>query len=500
MNVRVNDDPVVEPIERRGLQKKWAPNGDTFRTQVLLSTPHFADKKLQERTFIKTDTINVLNDAGVCAIFIDANMRVTYFTDHAAIVPNLIWLDRDRPLAHIFANQRGCDELLIAAQCALDHPAARTAQLLTPTGNWLEATVRPCDIESTGSTRAVITLVDITEVKRLRLALHESQEKYRTLVEWSLEAIHIHRDGRFIYLNPAALQLYGATSGSDMIGKLSRDRVHPDDLPMATARLQELLQHQVNAPLIEMRFLKLDGSVIEVQAQATLTDYEGAPAVQVAWRDITEQKRTAMLQRESQDRMQIADDVLQLAFQDMLTGLPNRRVLVDRVNQTRLESKRSGRYAALLLLDLDNFKPLNDTYGHAAGDGLLIEVGRRLRQCVRETDLVVRFGGDEFVVLLNTLSTDLTASAQLASTVAQKISESLKQPYWLEVRDDKQVISTVEHRCTASIGMALFVNGHADHDEILKWADSAMYKAKKTGKNRVYLHDPNELFNSQIGL
>ena len=449
-------------------------------------------KMMQERPSIKTDTIYLLDDAGICAVFIDANMRVTHFTDHAAIIPNLIWLDSGRPLAHIFANQRGCEAFLITVQCVLDHPAARTAQLLSPTGNWLEATVNPCHRESTGSTRAVITLVDISEIKRLKLALRESQEKYHTLVEWSLEAIHIHRDGRFLYLNPAALQLYGATSGSDMIGKLSRDRVHPDDLPMATARLQELLQHQVNAPLIEMRFLKLDGSVIEVQAQATLTDYEGAPAVQVAWRDITEQKRTAMLQRESQNRMQIADDVLQLAFQDMLTGLPNRRVLVDRVNLTRLESKRSGRYAALLLLDLDNFKPLNDTYGHAAGDVLLTEVGRRLQQCVRETDLVVRFGGDEFVVLLNLLSTDLTASAHLAFAVAEKISASLKNPYWLEVRDEKQVASTVEHCCTASIGVALFVSDHAGHDEILKWADSAMYKAKKTGKNRIQLHHPNE--------
>ena len=455
---------------------------------------------MQERQLIKTDIIHLLDDAAICAVFIDANMRVTHFTDHAAIIPNLIWLDRGRPLAHIFANQRGCEEFLITVQCALDHPATRTVQLLAPTGNWLEATVRPCHRESTGSTQAVITLVDITEIKRLNLALREAQEKYHTLVEWSLEAIHILRDGRFIYINPAALHLYGSKSADDLLGQASRDRVHPGDLPMAIARMRDLLQHRGNAPLIEMRFLKLDGSVMEVQAQATPIDYEGVPAVQVAWRDITEQKRTAMLQRESQDRMQIADDVLQLAFQDMLTGLPNRRVLVDRVNQTRLESKRSGRYAALLLLDLDNFKPLNDTYGHAAGDELLIEVGRRLQQCVRATDLVVRFGGDEFVVLLNTLSTDLTASAQLATAVAEKISESLKKPYWLEVRNDKQVVSTVEHRCTASIGMALFVNDHADHDEILKWADSAMYKAKKTGKNRVQLHDLDELFSHQIGL
>lgn len=451
---------------------------------------------MQKQTLINNDSLSLLDDAGVCAVFVDANMRVTHFTDHASIIPRLIWLGVGRPLAHVFANQRGCDELLIAVQCVLDHPATRTTQLLTPTENWLEVTIRPCHREGSGSTRAVIRLEDMTENKRLVQALLEAQSKYHTLVEWSLEAIHVLRDGRFIYLNPAAAQLYGASSGHELLGQPSQDRVHPDDLPMAVARMRELLQHQVNAPLTEMRFLKLDGTVMNVQAQATLTDYEGAPAVHVAWRDITEQKRTALLQRESRARMQVADKVLQLAFQDMLTGLPNRRVLVDRVNLARAESKRSGRYAALLLLDLDNFKPLNDTHGHAAGDVLLIEVARRLQQCVRETDLVVRFGGDEFVVLLNALSPGLTTSAQLATAVAEKISESLKQPYVLEVQDALHAVSMVEHRCTASIGLALFLNDHADHDEILKWADTAMYKAKKSGKNRIQLHDSVDINNS----
>ncbi|WP_210541941.1 GGDEF domain-containing protein [Rhodoferax sp. PAMC 29310] len=192
--------------------------------------------------------------------------------------------------------------------------------------------------------------------------------------------------------------------------------------------------------------------------------------------------------------MQVADNVLQLAFQDMLTGLPNRRVLIDRVNQARVASKRSELYASLLLLDLDNFKPLNDTYGHAAGDLLLIEVARRLQQCVRETDLVVRFGGDEFVVLLTALSRHQGDAAELADAVAKKIAHALKQPYLLEVQDELRQSSTVEHHCTASIGIALFVNEAACHDEILKWADAAMYRAKKAGKNRIQLHDSAALF------
>jgi diguanylate cyclase (GGDEF)-like protein/PAS domain S-box-containing protein len=444
---------------------------------------------MQERTSIHSDAIHLMDAAGISVVFVDANMRVTHFTDHAAIIPNLIWLDAGRPLAHVFANLRGCEDLVVATQCVLDHPATQTAHLLTPGGSWMEATVRPCEVEGFGPMGAVINLINVTEVKRLTQALREAQAKYHALVEWSLEATHILRDGHFVYLNPAAIELYGATSAQDLLGRSSQDRVHTDDLPMALSRMAALVGRQDTAPMTEMRFIKLDGTVMDVQVQATLTDHEGAPAVQVAWRDITEQKRTALLQQESQERMQVADHVLQLAFQDMLTGLPNRRVLVDRVNQARLASKRSELHAALLLLDLDNFKPLNDTHGHAAGDLLLIEVARRLQQCVRETDVVVRFGGDEFVILLTDLSVDETEAAELAATVAQKFANAVKQPYSLEVQDEARETSKVEHHCTASIGIALFVNDDACHDEILKWADAAMYRAKKAGKNRIQLHD-----------
>lgn len=451
---------------------------------------------MHERSAIYTEAIRLMDAAGVSVVFVDANMRVTHFTDHAAIIPNLIWLNAGRPLAHVFANMMGCDELLITTQCVLDHPASLTTHLLTPSGNWMEASVRPYHGDGVGSAGVVINLVNVTEVKRLTQALREAQVKYHALVEWSLEANHILRDGHFVYLNPVAVQLYGANSAQDILGQPSQDRVHPDDLPAALQRMGALLGQRENAPMAEMRFIKLDGTVMDVQAQATLTDFEGAPAVQVAWRDITEQKRTARLQQESKARMEVADNVLQMAFLDMLTGLPNRRVLVDRVNQARLASKRTGLHAALLLLDLDNFKPLNDTHGHAAGDLLLIEVGRRLQRSVREIDVVVRFGGDEFVVLLTALNLDQAKAAELAGGVARKIADALKQPYSLEVQDELQQLSTVEHHCTASIGIALFMNDDACHDEILKWADAAMYRAKKAGKNQIQLHDLATSFGS----
>lgn len=439
---------------------------------------------------LTADLIPLLDDADITALFVDRHMRITRFTSQVAHMPNLIWCEVGRPLAHVFANLQGCDQLAIAVQSVLEHPATANVSLQNPSGAWLEARIRPVHRGQVVTEGAVITLVDVTAIKRLEQALRDSDARYRAMVEWSLEAINIVRDGKFVYLNPTAVQLYGATTAQDLLGQPTRDRVHPDDQPMAQVRLRQVTERRAAAPIAEMKFLRLDGTVIHVQAQATWIDYEGVPAVHVAWRDITEQKRSEVVQRESEIRMQVADEVLHLAFHDVLTKLPNRRVLMDRVNQTRIASKRTGCYAALMLLDLDNFKSLNDTHGHAAGDLLLIEVARRLQMSVRETDTVVRFGGDEFVVLLGVLSPDASESAMQASLVAGKIADALRQLYELTVTSECSEASHITHACSASIGVALFQHDDATLDDILKWADAAMYRAKKAGKNQIQFHAP----------
>ncbi|MBU1425780.1 MAG: diguanylate cyclase [Gammaproteobacteria bacterium] len=173
-----------------------------------------------------------------------------------------------------------------------------------------------------------------------------------------------------------------------------------------------------------------------------------------------------------------------LAFYDSLTKIPNRRMLNDRLDQTIAASRRNARYGALMFLDLDNFKPLNDTHGHTAGDLLLIEAARRIGSCIRETDTVARFGGDEFVVLLGELKEDQAESTTGAGRVAEKIRASMSEPYRLMVRQDDNSEITVEHHCTSSIGVVLF-NHQASREEILKQADKAMYEAKKAGRNCV---------------
>jgi diguanylate cyclase (GGDEF)-like protein len=136
-----------------------------------------------------------------------------------------------------------------------------------------------------------------------------------------------------------------------------------------------------------------------------------------------------------------------------------------------------------MYLDLDNFKPLNDKHGHDAGDQLLIEVADRLTRCVREVDTVARFGGDEFVVVLSDLHCDREESLRQATTVAEKIRVALAEPYLLLVKGVDASERMVTHNCTASIGLALFLNHESSEDDILKWADAAMYEAKAAGRN-----------------
>jgi diguanylate cyclase (GGDEF)-like protein len=187
------------------------------------------------------------------------------------------------------------------------------------------------------------------------------------------------------------------------------------------------------------------------------------------------------------ERHRAEEQIRSLAYYDGLTQLPNRRMLDDRLTLAMAVSKRSGRYGALMFLDLDNFKPLNDTHGHAVGDLLLVQVAQRISGCVREMDSVARFGGDEFVVMLGELDEDRGESAAQARLVAEKVRSVLAEPYVLTFKQsDNQEIS-VEHRCSASIGVVLFINHEATPDDIIKWADLAMYRAKDEGRNRICL-------------
>ena len=182
------------------------------------------------------------------------------------------------------------------------------------------------------------------------------------------------------------------------------------------------------------------------------------------------------------DRKRAEREIERLAFYDALTGLPNRRMLLDRLQRAVAASARSLQLGALLFIDLDNFKDLNDTLGHDMGDHLLSQVAARLLSCVREVDTVARFGGDEFVVMLETLHTDLPDAASQAEIVAEKLLASLNLPFDLGGQ---------QHHSTPSIGITLFGDQRLSVDELLKRADLAMYQAKAAGRNTQRFFDPD---------
>lgn len=174
-------------------------------------------------------------------------------------------------------------------------------------------------------------------------------------------------------------------------------------------------------------------------------------------------------------------EIHRLAYYDLLTQLPNRRMLLDRLRQALAASNRSKHYGALLFLDLDNFKNLNDTRGHYVGDLLLVEIAHRLNANVREGDTVTRLGGDEFVLMLENLSDNIQEAAIQAGLIGEKIREAVAVPY---------VAQGLELWTTASIGVSLFYGHEASVDELLKYSDFAMYHAKKEGRNNVRFFDP----------
>jgi diguanylate cyclase (GGDEF)-like protein/PAS domain S-box-containing protein len=189
--------------------------------------------------------------------------------------------------------------------------------------------------------------------------------------------------------------------------------------------------------------------------------------------------------RDISERKLAEAEILKLALYDTLTQLPNRRLFYERFKLAVAASKRSKKFGALLLLDLDNFKTLNDKQGHAAGDLLLCEATRRMKNSLREVDTVARFGGDEFLILLSDLNEDKAEATLRAEKVAEKIRSALFKPYLLSViQADGQTI-TIEHKSSGSIGVALFISNEVTVEDLLRNADIAMYQAKNNGGDQI---------------
>ncbi|WP_310452501.1 diguanylate cyclase domain-containing protein [Sulfuritalea sp.] len=310
-------------------------------------------------------------------------------------------------------------------------------------------------------------------------ALHESQALYRLLTEDTLDVLwKTDRNLCLTYISPSDERLRGykaeevvghhvfdlfTDEGVAAVKKLMRDSQASGEPASQAGFLTFQVQHRCKDGRL------LWGEVLskpERNAEGAIVGYHGIT------REITERRR-------------LEDQVRQLAFHDPLTNLPNRRLLRDRLGHAMAASKRSACHGALMFLDLDEFKTLNDTHGHEAGDLLLLEVAGRLKGCVREVDTVSRFGGDEFVVLLAELNTDRAESHLHAQLIAEKIRAALAEPYVLVLHKEGKAECTIQYRCSASIGAVIFANHAASQDDVMKWADAAMYRAKDAGRNTI---------------
>ena len=310
----------------------------------------------------------------------------------------------------------------------------------------------------------VVSMADLSESEEIYRQLFERHDALMLLIDYESSMI--------VDANPSAVKFYGYSLESLRGMNVNRINAQPES-EIHEQRQQAILGVQ-NRFIFEHRLANNEVRTVEVHISTV--DYRGKNLFFSIIHDITLRKKSDEMMRN-------------LAFRDHLTQLPNRRLFSDRLTQTMTACNRSGQHAALIILDLDDFKPLNDQYGHSLGDLMLIKVSGRLNDCVRKIDTVARLGGDEFVVMLNELDVDFLVATTQAAVVAEKIRAALTVPYTFNIADNGMAESTVEHLSTASIGVMLFNGSEYSQDQIIKCADVSMYEAKQNGRNQIRFYN-----------
>ena len=320
------------------------------------------------------------------------------------------------------------------------------------------------------------TAQDITERRRAEAALQESENKFHTMVDWTYDWEYwVNPDGSFHYITPSAERVTGYTNAEFERNPALIDAiVHAEDRYEWERHVHHHLPDGANDDIAE-----LDMRIVRKQGDIRWVTHTCRPVFDHAGR--YQGRRVTV--RDISARKEAEDQIRHLAYFDSLTGLPNRRLLLDRLGQALIASGRSQEFGALLILDLDHFKTLNDTKGHDVGDRLLVDVARRLKGCVRQEDTVARLGGDEYVVMLEGLGGEDASAARQAEVVAEKIRFALNEPYVL-------VGLEREYQSTSSIGLTLFRGQETAIDVLLKQADVALYQAKDAGRNAARFFNP----------
>ncbi|MFM1989127.1 MAG: hypothetical protein RJA99_2084 [Pseudomonadota bacterium] len=333
------------------------------------------------------------------------------------------------------------------------------------TTGWVEVRATPRPLPE-GGTLWRGWLMDATARRQAQGALADAESRHRRLFDANPIPMWIHDrlTLRFLCVNDAAVARYGWPREA-FLGMSLIDLRHPG--PDGAADGEPASPDGGPRPATAHHRLR-DGSVIEVELSSQPITWDGRPARMVTAVDVTAHRRAEA-------------EIQRLAYYDALTQLPNRRLLIDRLRQMLSASARAGRHGAVLCIDLDDFKRVNDTRGHPVGDEVLVETAQRIRACVRTEDLVARLGGDEFVVVLERLDADARQSAAGADESAHRLMAALSRPF---------VLADLRFHSSASIGVAMFGGTAETAEEVLMHADSAMYRAKAAGRGTIRFYDP----------
>ncbi len=310
----------------------------------------------------------------------------------------------------------------------------------------------------------VAIILDITERKQTERALTASENKFRELFELmpNTAVQGYDHQGKVIFWNKASEQLYGF-SKQEAIGQKIEDLIIPEAMVEHVKHaINDFIHKDIQIPAAEHDLRHKDGSAVPVfSSHIKLQNALGEPEMYCIDFDLKENRKAQA-------------EIAQLAYFDVLTNLPNRRLFLDRLDQEIAVAVRHSNYGAVLFLDLDNFKTVNDALSHAIGDALLQQVAKRMQDQLRAEDTVARLGGDEFVILLKELGEDSTIAANQAQMVAEKIQQTISKPFSIE--DHELFI-------TPSIGISLFAKENNNAAKIMNQADTAMYRAKDAGRN-----------------
>ncbi len=304
----------------------------------------------------------------------------------------------------------------------------------------------------------------IAEQERISQALQQSEEYFRNAFDHAAGMAVVSPEGKWVQVNASLCKMLGY-SEDELLSDDIQSVTHPDDLANDLSKLDQLIDGRIRNYQLEKRYIDKSRNVVWVlQSASLIRDVQGLP-------------RHVVLQiQDISDRKAAEDLIRHAAFHDALTGLPNRTLFADRLSMAIERAKRTSDFRfAVIFLDLDRFKVLNDSLGHDCGDQLLVDLARRLENCVRTVDSVARLGGDEFVILLDGISSIVDATV-----IAERIQKSLEEPFDF----DGQKFFT-----TASMGIASSAQGYERPEDILRDADTAMYKAKTAGKARHELFD-----------